>query len=244
MKKLTDMDNEKMKISDWIITKNNQFLALNKIPGIPVQNDKTNDLSLLSLAQIYSKCTLFPVHRIDRPTSGLVLFAKTKGAIKSLNAQLQKRTIDKSYLAVVKNKPKKKSGKLVHYLRKNGKTNKSIVHEEPIKGAQEAVMEYELIDSIENYHLLEIKLITGRHHQIRAQLGFIDNPVRGDVKYGFRRSNKDRSIHLHAWKMSFKHPVTGKKIDLEAAIPDDSIWNAFKIKSSLANRVTKSKTKK
>lgn len=230
MKKLTNMNEEEnIKISDWIIAKNNQYLVLNKIPGIPVQNDKTNDLSLLSLAQIYAKTTLYPAHRIDRPTSGLVLFAKTKVAIKSLNAQLQNRTIEKSYLAVVKNKPEKKTGKLLHYLRKNGKTNKSMVFEDAVKGAQEAVMEYEWIDSIDNYHLLKINLITGRHHQIRAQLGFLGNPVRGDVKYGFKRSNKDRSIHLHAWKMSFKHPVSGKKIELEAPIPDDSIWNAFSV---------------
>ncbi len=222
-----------MKISDWIIEKNNQFLVLNKIPGIPVQNDKTNDLSLLSLAQIYSKCTLFPVHRIDRPTSGLVLFAKTKGAIKSLNAQLSKRTIEKSYLAVVKNKPEPTSGRLVHFLRKNGKTNKSMVVEQGEKGAQEAILEYKLVGSIENYHLLEIKLITGRHHQIRAQFGHLNNPIRGDVKYGFRRSNKDRSIHLHAWKMSFNHPVTGKKINLEAPIPDENIWNAFTFPNQL-----------
>ncbi len=228
MKKLIDME-EKMRISDWIIEKNNQFLVLNKIPGIPVQKDRTNDLSLLSLAQIYSKCTLFPVHRIDRPTSGLVLFAKTKGAIKNLNAQLTKRTIEKSYLAVVKNKPESKNGKLIHFLRKNGKTNKSMVCEKADKGAQEAILEYKLIDSIDNYHLLEIKLITGRHHQIRAQLGHLNNPIRGDVKYGFKRSNKDRSIHLHAWKMSFNHPVTGKKINLEAPIPDESIWNAFSV---------------
>ena len=228
MKKWIDMD-EKMKISDWIIEKNNQFLVLNKIPGIPVQNDKTNDLSLLSLAQIYSKCTLYPVHRIDRPTSGLVLFAKTKGAIKSLNAQLEKRSIEKSYLAVVKHMPDPASGKLVHFLRKNGKTNKSMIVDSEEKGAQEAILEYKLLKSIENYHLLEIKLITGRHHQIRAQLGYLNNPIRGDVKYGFKRSNKDRSIHLHAWKMSFKHPVSGKKVHLEAPIPDESIWNAFEI---------------
>lgn len=228
MKKLIDME-DKMKISDWIIEKNNQFLVLNKIPGIPVQKDKTNDLSLLSLAQIYSKCTLYPVHRIDRPTSGLVLFAKTKGAIKNLNAQLSKRTIEKSYLAVVKNKPESKSGTLTHFLRKNGKTNKSMVCEKEEKGAQEAILEYKLIDSIDNYHLLEIKLITGRHHQIRAQFGHLNNPIRGDVKYGFKRSNKDRSIHLHAWKISFNHPVTGKKINLEAPIPDESIWNAFSV---------------
>jgi len=217
-----------MQISEKILYKNNQLIAFNKPPGIGVQEDKTEDKALINIAEIYTKSNLFIIHRLDRPASGVVLFAKSKSALAKLNLQFQNRTVQKTYLAVVKNKPEQEQGELTHYLYKQS-NNKSVIVDENQKGAKKAVLKYELIDSIENYHLLKINLITGRHHQVRAQLSAIDCPIRGDVKYGFKRGNRDRSIHLHAWKLSFQHPVTKQKEELTADLPDDSIWQAFKL---------------
>lgn len=222
------MEIENTKISDWIIYKNNQFIAFNKPAGIPVQKDKTEDKSLLELAEIYSKSTIYLTHRIDRPASGIVLFAKTKNGLAHLNTQFQNRTIQKTYLAVVKNAPKKAQGQLIHYLKKNAKTNKSQAFDKPTKDGKKAILNYKTIGNSDNYTLLEINLETGRHHQIRAQLAKIGSPIKGDVKYGARRSNKDRSIHLHAWKLSFQHPVTLETVDLGVDLPEDVIWQYFK----------------
>jgi 23S rRNA pseudouridine1911/1915/1917 synthase len=192
-----------------------------------VQPDKTGAKSLLELGEIYSKSTIYPIHRIDRPASGVVLFAKSKKGLARLNAQFQNKSIKKTYLAIVKNKPAASEGELKHYLRKNGKTNKSHVFEEAVKGAKEAILNYKVIGSTDNYHLLEVGLETGRHHQIRAQLAAIGSPIKGDVKYGARRSNKNRSIHLHAWKLAFQHPVTLETVELVAPLPDDVLWNVL-----------------
>lgn len=217
-----------MQISEKILYKNNQLIAFNKPAGIGVQEDKTADKALINIAEIYTKSNLFIIHRLDRPASGVVLFAKSKSALANLNLQFQNRTVEKTYLAVVKNKPEHDQGELTHYLYKQS-NNKSIIVEETQRGAKKAVLKYELVDSIDNYHLLKINLITGRHHQVRAQLSAIDCPIRGDVKYGFKRGNRDRSIHLHAWKLSFQHPVTKVKEELTADLPDDPIWQAFKL---------------
>ncbi len=222
------MSIENTKISDWVLYKNNQLIAFNKPAGIPIQPDKTEAKSLLELGAIYAKSSVFVIHRIDRPASGVILFAKSKKGLARMNAQFQDRTIKKTYLAVVKNAPEKEKGQLVHYLRKNEKANKTQVFEEPVKGGKEAILNYKVISKSDNYSLLEIDLETGRHHQIRAQLAKIGSPIKGDVKYGARRSNKDRSIHLHAWKLSFQHPVTSERIDLVADMPKDAIWNFFK----------------
>lgn len=215
------------KISDWILYKNNQLIAFNKPTGVSIQPDKTEEKSLQELAEIYSKANIFVIHRIDRPASGVIIFAKSKKGLARMNAQFQNRKIKKTYLAVVKNAPEKKEGQLKHYLRKNGKTNKTQVFDEPVKGGKEAILNYTIIGKSDNYSLLEIDLETGRHHQIRAQLAKIGSPIKGDVKYGARRSNKDRSIHLHAWKLSFQHPVTSEEVLLEANLPDDVIWQYF-----------------
>jgi len=167
------------------------------------------------------------IHRLDRPASGLILFAKNKKALAALNLQFQERTIEKTYLAVVKNRPETDAATLVHYLRKNAKTNRTHASQEEELHSKRAELNYELIGEIDNYFLLKIKLITGRHHQIRAQLAAIDCPVKGDVKYGFRRSNRDRSIHLHAWELSFKHPVSKEQTTLVAPLPKDNVWQAF-----------------
>ena len=216
-----------MQISDQIIYKNNQMLAFNKPCGLPCQADKTNDKSLLDLAEIYAKSTLHLIHRLDRPASGIVLLAKNKKGAAHLNLQFQNRTIKKTYLAVVKNHPPEKEGYLTHFFRKNQKVNRSFAQSEEMKNSKKGELKYKVIGSIENYHLLEIDLLTGRHHQIRAQLAAIDCPIKGDDKYGFKRGNKDRSIHLHAWKLVFQHPVTNESVYLEAPIPDEVVWQAF-----------------
>lgn len=227
MKKSTDLP-----ISELVLVKTNQFIAFNKPAGLPVQDDKTGDKALLNLAEIYTKGQVLLTHRIDRPASGVVLFAKTKNALAAINAQFQDRTILKTYLAVVGQKPDTDQGTLIHYLKKNGRVNKSFSVEENVAGAKKAELNYQVIDSIDNYHLLKIDLKSGRHHQIRAQLAAVGCPIKGDVKYGFRRNNPDRSIHLHAWKLDFNHPVTNARIELEAPLPDESVWNAFEVLKS------------
>lgn len=213
--------------SDWLLYKNNQLIAFNKPPGLAVQPDRTEDKSLIDLAEIYTKSKLHLIHRIDQPASGIVLFAKTRGALRSLNEQFAQRTVEKKYLAAVQEKPAEVEGELVHFLRKNGRTNRSDAFDTPQKDAKEARLRYKLLASIENYHLLEIDLLTGRHHQIRAQLAAIGCPIKGDVKYGFRRNNPDKSIHLHAWKLAFDHPVSAEREELVAPLPNDPVWQAF-----------------
>ncbi|MEM8524254.1 MAG: RNA pseudouridine synthase [Bacteroidota bacterium] len=215
-------------IGDLVLYKNNQLIAFNKSATIPVQPDKTKDKSLLALAEIYAKSKVQLLHRIDRPASGVVLFSKTQRATKSLNQQFQDQTIQKTYLAVVKNKPTEPQGTLIHYLKKLSKSKKSVAVEKEEAGAKRAELDYRILASSEQYHLLEIELKTGRFHQIRAQLAAIDCPIKGDVKYGFRRSNNDRSIHLHAWKMTFRHPVTNQLEEVIAPLPEDNLWQAFK----------------
>ncbi len=219
-------------IGDWVIAKNNQFIALNKPAGIPVQADKTGDKPLLQLAEIYTKSKLFLVHRLDRPATGVVVFAKTKTMVGSLGDQFKERQVSKTYLAVVKDMPKEPSGTLRHFLQKDGKTNRTDVSDNEAAGDL-SEMNYRVLAASDNYNLLEVQLITGRHHQIRAQLAAIGCPIKGDVKYGARRGNRDRSIHLHAWKLSFRHPVSGEQVELTAPLPDDPVWNAFA--AALAN---------
>jgi len=218
---------ENTNIGDLVLYKNNQLIAFNKPATIAVQNDKTNDKPLVDLAEIYCKSKLHLIHRLDRPASGVILFAKTPKSLAKLNLQFQDRKVKKTYLAVVKNKPETEEGILVHYLKKDAGRNQSFAFDTEETGAKRAELTYKLRGSIENYHLLEIELITGRHHQIRAQLAALKNPIKGDVKYGFRRGNRDRSINLHAWKLAFKHPVSAEKVELVAPLPDDNVWNAF-----------------
>ena len=219
---------ETEKIGDWIIAKNNQFIAFNKPPGMPVQADKTGDKSLLQLAEIYCKSKLYPVHRLDRPASGVVVFAKTKTAVGSLNDQFKERTVRKTYLAVVKDLPPEKEGTAAHFLQKNQEKNRSLVKGEKGVGGKEAELKYRVLGSSDNYHLLEVQPLTGRHHQIRAQLAAMGCPIKGDVKYGSRRGNKDRSSHLHAWKLEFKHPFSSETTLLTADPPADVVWDAFR----------------
>lgn len=217
-----------MNISDLILYKTNQFIIVNKPVGIPIQPDKTEDKSLIELAEIYCKSKLFLIHRLDRPASGVVVFAKNKKAAATFSEQFQKGKIEKNYLAVVKNKPEAETGTLEHFLKKDSKTKKSFVVKPEDKAGKKAILEYKTLASSTTYHLLEVDLKTGRFHQIRAQLGAIGSPIKGDVKYGFKRGNKDRSIHLHAWKLNFNHPVTNEKMEFVADVPaEDVVWQAL-----------------
>lgn len=227
MKKLAE-EGELSRIGDWVLYKNNQLIAFNKPSGLPVQEDKDGEgKALINLAEIYTKSKLWLIHRLDQPASGVVLFAKTKSALVSLNEQFRNREVRKTYLAIVKNQPPEQEGTLIHYLWKNAKTNRSQAFSEEGPGRQKGELHYRVVARSEHYYLLEIQLISGRHHQIRAQLAAIDCPIKGDNKYGASRGNPDRSICLHAWKLDFKHPVSGEWVHLTAPLPEDPLWNAF-----------------
>jgi 23S rRNA pseudouridine1911/1915/1917 synthase len=210
-----------------VLFENASLLVLNKPPGVPATADQSMEPSLLEMAERMYGYPLHPVHRIDRPVSGLFLLAKTAVAMTTLSAQFQARTVKKTYLAVVQQAPAAPQGTLRHFLRKKAGSNKAFVSEQPVPGADVAELRYRLLNSGERYHLLEIQLLTGRHHQIRAQLAAIGCPVKGDVKYGARRGNPDRSIHLHAWRLAFVNPETGTALELEAPPPDEVLWNAL-----------------
>jgi 23S rRNA pseudouridine1911/1915/1917 synthase len=215
---------DNIKIGNLVVFKTNQVIAFNKTAGLPVQSDKTGDISLQQLAEIYCKRKLNLVHRLDRPASGVVLFAKNPKAAEYLSSQFRNRTIEKTYLAVVGNIPMELEGTIKHFLKKSGGKNRSIASEEEFDDTTESVLSYKTLGSIENYRLLEIKMLSGYHHQIRSQLGAFGCPVKGDVKYGSRRGNKDRSIHLHAWKLAFNHPVSGERTELMVPPPEEHIW--------------------
>jgi 23S rRNA pseudouridine1911/1915/1917 synthase len=214
-------------ISHWLLANNHQMAAFNKPPGLPVQPDKTADRSLLELGEAYCRQPLFLVHRIDRPTSGLVILAKKKSALAALNEQFREREVEKTYLAVVGELPAEPSGEISHYLLKDGRSNKTRVLDAPAPHAEEARLRYEHLGSSERYHLLKITLLTGRHHQVRAQLAQLGSPIRGDVKYGFKRANADRGIDLHSWRLRFRHPVTQAWETLTAPPPATPVWQAF-----------------
>jgi len=223
MKNWTDQS-----IGDWVLYKNNQLIAFNKPAGLPVQDDRTGDKSILQLASIYTKSKVELIHRLDRPASGALLMAKNKKALAHLNEQFKQREVHKTYLAVVSNKPTEKEGRLVHYLLRDGRTNKSTEVPAGTPDSKKAELTYRLVAESDNYFLLEIELFTGRHHQIRAQLAAIDCPIKGDVKYGDRRRNPDRSIHLHAHTISFAHPVSGQTEKITAPLPtEDNLWAFF-----------------
>ena len=174
------------------------------------------------------------VHRIDRPVSGLVIFARTSKALERMNKMFQDKAIQKTYWAVVKNRPPKDSDHLLHYLLKNEKQNKSYTYAEPQGKALKCELAYKLIATSDKYFLVEINPLTGRHHQIRAQLSAIGCPIKGDLKYGFNRSNEDGSIHLHARAIRFPHPVTKEELYITAPVPDEVLWNYFdKIEKSI-----------
>mgnify|MGYP006430275495 FL=1 len=217
-----------------VLFEDNHLLIVNKKSGDIVQGDKTGDKPLSDVVKEYIKekynkpgeVFLGVVHRLDRPTSGVIIFARTSKALERLNKMLRERTISKTYWAVVKNTPLKEKDSLIHFLKKNPKNNKSTVFTKETDASKKAILHYLVIKKLDNYSLLEIDLETGRHHQIRAQLAYIGSPIKGDLKYGASRSNKDGSIHLHARKISFTHPVSKENISVLAPIPNETIWNA------------------
>lgn len=225
-------------MEEQIVYEDNHLLVINKKVGQLVQGDKTGDESLLdSLKNFIKKRDSKPgnvflglVHRIDRPTSGLVIYAKTSKALSRLTQMVKNREIEKTYWAVVAKVEIPQSQRLVHYLKKNEKNNKAIVFPKATDGAKEAILTYNIIKTLDNYLLLEVDLETGRHHQIRAQLSKTGIPIKGDLKYGAPRSNPDGGINLHARKLKFIHPVTKKNIDLTASVPqNDAIWKACEL---------------
>lgn len=218
-----------------IIFEDNHMMVINKKAGQLVQGDKTGDLSLLELIKDFIKkrddkpgnVFLGLVHRIDRPTSGLVIYAKTSKALSRLTVMVKDREVKKTYWALVAKEMIPKSQRLVHYLQKNEKTNKATVFVKPTDGAKESILTYQIIKTLDNYQLLEIDLETGRHHQIRAQLSKIGVPIKGDLKYGAPRSNPDGGISLHARKLQFIHPVTKENMEITAPVPqNDAVWKA------------------
>ena len=217
-----------------ILYEDNHLIIVNKRAGDIVQGDKTGDKPLSEVVKSYIKdeydkpgnVYLGVVHRLDRPTTGLVIFAKTSKALSRLNKLFSDKKIDKTYWALVKNAPPKTLDTLVHWLKKNPKNNKSYAHTKEVPGSKRAVLHYKTLKHLDNYFLLEVTLETGRHHQIRVQLASIGCPIKGDLKYGFDRSNADASIHLHARKIEFLHPVKKEKLKIEAPLPEDALWQA------------------
>lgn len=217
-----------------VLYEDNHLIIINKRAGDLVQGDKTLDTPLSEIVKEYIKETyhkpgnvfLGVPHRLDRPTTGIVIFTRTSKALERLNAMLREKRIQKTYWAIVKQTPKHEKDTLVHFLRKNARNNKSSVFRNEIAGSKKGILHYRLLKKLDRYFLLEIDLETGRHHQIRAQLSFIGCPIKGDLKYGFPRSNSDGSIHLHAREISFIHPVNKEKIHLKASLPKDPVWQA------------------
>jgi len=218
-----------------IVFEDNHLLVVNKKAGQLVQGDKTGDESLLDSIKSFIKIRdekpgnvfLGLVHRIDRPTSGLVIYAKTSKALSRLTQMVKNREIKKTYWAIVSKEMIPSSQRLIHYLQKNEKNNKAIVFPKPTAGAKEAILTYTRIKTLDNYQLLEIDLETGRHHQIRAQLSKTGVPIKGDLKYGAPRSNADGGISLHARTLEFVHPVTKESVHITAPVPqNDAIWKA------------------
>lgn len=218
-----------------VLYEDNHIIAVNKRPSEIVQGDKTGDAPMGDFIKEYIKekydkpgaVFLGVTHRIDRPVSGVVLFARTSKCLTRLNEMFKTKEIKKTYWAVVKNKPEKESDTLVHYLKKNEIKNMSRAYKEETTGALRCELDYKILNSSDNYHLLEINPHTGRHHQIRVQLAAIGCPIKGDIKYGFNRTNHDASIHLHARKIEFIHPVSKEPVSIVADPPREALWDYF-----------------
>lgn len=217
-----------------ILYEDNHLIAVNKRPGDIVQGDKTGDTPLNEIVKAYIKkkyekpgaVFLGTVHRLDRPTSGIVVFARTSKALARLNKAFANKSPKKTYWAVVRNQSLEHTGHLIHWLKKNEAQNKSYAYDREIRGSKKAELIYRVLKKLDRYMLLEIELITGRHHQIRAQLAAIGLTIKGDMKYGAARSNGDGSIHLHARQLELQHPVKKTSISLRAAPPEDKLWAA------------------
>ncbi|MDI9311431.1 MAG: RNA pseudouridine synthase [Limnohabitans sp.] len=218
-----------------ILHEDNHIIVINKRVGDIVQGDKTGDKPLSEVVKEYIKekynkpgeVFLGVVHRLDRPTTGIVIFARTSKALERLNKMFSERETQKTYWAVVKNKPPKTNDTLVHFLKRNPQKNTSKAFNNEVPDSKKAILDYTIIKQLKSYFALEINLHTGRHHQIRAQLSAIGSPIKGDLKYGFDRSNPDGGIHLHARKLKFTHPVSKEEIEIIAPVPEDVIWKSI-----------------
>ena len=218
-----------------ILFEDNHLLIINKKPGELSQLDKTGDKSILEKYKLYLKkkhnkkgnVFLGLVNRLDRPTSGVLILAKTSKALSRMNKMLVERKILKKYIAVVEKKPIRKKNTLINFLKKNQKQNKSYIVDETTKDSKKAILHYTTLKELDNYSLLEISLETGRHHQIRVQLSNIGCSIKGDLKYGSKRSNSDKSICLHANEISFIHPVSKNEIKIKANTPQNNIWKCM-----------------
>ena len=218
-----------------VLYEDNHIIVVNKRVGDIVQGDKTGDKPLSEVVKEYIKekynkpgeVYLGVVHRLDRPTTGIVLFARTSKALTRLNDLFKNRETEKTYWAVVKNKPPQNEDTLIHFLKRNEKNNTSKAHINEVSDSKKAILDYKIIKELKTYFVLEINLHTGRHHQIRSQLSAIGCPIKGDLKYGFDRSNTDGGIHLHARQLQFTHPVSKETLKIVAPVPEDVIWNSI-----------------
>lgn len=215
-----------------VIYEDNHLLIVSKRPGEIVQGDKTGDVPMVESLKLYLKkkynkpgnVFLGLVHRLDRPVGGLVIFAKTSKALSRMTQMFAKGEVQKSYLAIVTDKPQEAQARLTHYLARNEKQNKSYAYHQERANSKRAELSYRLISNGEHYHLVEVDLHTGRHHQIRCQLSAIGCPIKGDLKYGAKRSNPDGSISLLSYRLRFRHPVSGVDLDIKAPLPNERIW--------------------
>lgn len=218
-----------------VVYEDNHIIVVNKTASEIVQGDKTGDTPLSETVKQYLKekynkpgnVFLGVTHRLDRPVSGLVVFAKTSKALSRLNDMFRNGEVKKTYWAIVRNRPQELEGELTNWLVRNEKQNKSYAYDKEVKDSKKAVLCYKTIGHSQNYHLLEVDLKTGRHHQIRCQLAKMGCPIKGDLKYGSPRSNPDGSICLHARRIAFVHPVSKESIEIEAPVPSGNLWNGF-----------------
>ena len=220
-----------------VLYEDNHIIIVSKRAGEIVQGDKTGDVPLSDIVATYLKekyskpgnVFVGVPHRLDRPVSGIVVLAKTSKALSRLNEMFRVGSVDKRYLAIVKNKPQNPEGRLENWLVRNEKQNRSYAYDKEVPNSKQAILKYRLVASSVNYHLLEVELLTGRHHQIRCQLAKMGCPIKGDLKYGAERSNPDGSISLHAYHVMFEHPVSHEMIDVKAPLPDDPLWQSFNL---------------
>jgi 23S rRNA pseudouridine1911/1915/1917 synthase len=218
-----------------ILYEDNHLIAVNKQVADIVQRDKTGDQALEDLIKAYIKqkyqkpgeVFLGVTHRIDRPVSGVVLFARTSKALERINLMFQEKQVEKIYWAIVKEKPPQNEATLVHFIKRDQEKNKSYAYDKEVPGSKQAITRYKLLGASDNFFLLEVTIETGRHHQIRCQLAKIGCPIRGDLKYGFARSNPDGGISLHAKSIRLSHPVKNEELRIEAPLPNESLWNYF-----------------
>ena len=218
-----------------VLYEDNHIIIVSKSSSEIVQGDKTGDIPLSDMVAAYLKekynkpgnVFVGVAHRLDRPVSGVVVFAKTSKALSRLNDMFRLGKVDKRYLAIVKNRPSEIESELVHYLVRKKKKNRSFAYNKEVPGSKKSILKYRLVGSSTNYNLLEIELMTGRHHQIRCQLSKMGMPIKGDLKYGAERSNPDGGISLHAYYIKFEHPVSHNTICVSAPLPNDALWSSF-----------------